>query len=87
LVTFPFLLLPPGPLSNPDQSLAEPKLADSSEFIRKIPAAAINPTAQNYPVPSAKPTRPFTAARQIYETQQRYFAQGKDQQPQINVRV
>lgn len=46
-----------------------------------------NPTTQAYPVLSSRPTRPLAAARQVYETQARYYTQERANSPRISLRV
>jgi hypothetical protein len=46
-----------------------------------------NRAAPAYPVLSSRPTGPLAAARQVYETQARYFAQEGANSPRISLRV
>ncbi|MBI4643182.1 MAG: hypothetical protein HY790_12395 [Deltaproteobacteria bacterium] len=80
----------PAPPSGagPNGQLAGPGQAPTALQVAATPGfSGENPAAQAHPVLSSRPTRPLAAARQVYETQARYYAQERATSPRISLRV
>ena len=76
----------PAAVPTPEQS-GLPAPIPTAEPKGQLPRPDQDPAGQTCPVPAPKPARTLAAARQVYETQARYFAQEGANSPRISLRV